>query len=355
MLRKIWLATWNCENQFPPDDMIRGFIPAEMQRGGMLAWPDVIAIGVQEGEPSHAQKRAAFGFQSSRPQWLSEHVAAMLNQYESIGSHHLAGSTKGPVNFQQLGILVRRGVTVSDLRFDDYRGSLSGKGGIVCSLSVDRRRIGIISAHLDASTADRRRENLNGLVCKVAKLQPGARGVTDLSTARVTLRSHFDAVFLMGDLNYRLKPPGTVLSPNALSELIASPDGLEQLWSLDTLNASLRSDSAWYGFEFPKPSPLFNPTYKREYRTRGPNNPSLVFARNRTAANARAAYFAHVDPAAFGRPLDIAKRGEYDLGWLDRVGWVSGHGAHVSCEQFVDFPELVLSDHTPVLMKIDLR
>lgn len=357
MLRKIWLATWNCENQFPPADLIAAFVPSAVNAESPLDRPDVIAIGVQEGVPSHGRITALFGRHSAPPQWISDHVAALLRDYDAVGSHHLAGTTKGPLNYQQLGLLVRRGVDISDLEFGDYRASFSGKGGVVCTFTLAGKRIGIMSAHLDSSSAALRKSNLIGLLQKAGSLLRGDRKRNFFQSRRNASAwpDDFDVLFLMGDLNYRLKPPGRPESANTLAAMIATDP--KRLWELDTLNAALTREPIWLGFQFPAPMPLFFPTYKREYRTRGPYNPSLLFAQQerKTPAAARAAYFSHINPATFDQPLDIAKRGEYDLGWLDRVGWRASSNGSVSCAAFVDFSTLVLSDHTPVLMKVDVR
>lgn len=160
----IWLMTWNCENQFPDDGMLRATIPAMIATTAPANRPDIIAIGLQEGMSSGPLGGAARGASmgghvgaavvlgiltagvanaigaavgaasraTSRFDWISERVADMLTaEYVHLGTQYMDGMTKGICNYQQLGIIAKRTISASvqGLTFVNAKAGIEGKGG----------------------------------------------------------------------------------------------------------------------------------------------------------------------------------------------------------------------------------
>ena len=58
----------------------------------------------------------------------------------------------------------------------------------------------------------------------------------------------------------------------------------------------------------------------------------------------------------FGSDSDIwnVEKEVYDMGWLDRIGYISSVGVNVQVKEYGPLP-IVVSDHLPVLMKCEVR
>lgn len=165
-----------------------------------------------------------------------------------------------------------------------------------------------------------------------------------------TLKQQYHYVFFGGDKNYRLAPPGGG-APAYLNDELAQyiVDGRDTLWAMDTLNQSDLVKAGRYAFTYPKPNPLFAPTYKLAYKGNKKFD-SINFARTPTKANALKAYFSGEDA---DDPAEIdEKRGQYNLGWLDRWGYLEKVAGTCTVLGYSSFPLAALSDHIPVLLKV---
>jgi hypothetical protein len=192
--------------------------------------------------------------------------------------------------------------------------------------------------------------------------------------------------FIMGDLNFRLIPPQT--------KVVGLPDANDDatVWAAVFLDSAKRTrlfenydgfrrDAAKYGqWNFPIPTenydsspgkqPVCFPTYQREYGEQdgkpadGSKAAAYVAAIKGKAAGDPGAvdaikhlFLEHPRKKGGNKPLWNEDREAWDMGWLDRIGYVIRNQSNsmnitnpaVSCW---DCFEMVQSDHTPVFLQL---
>lgn len=354
--KRFWLGTWNCENQAPdPAGHLGTFVTTPVTAAG-AAGPDLLFLGFQEvdtknfGEFPHERLAKAKGGRLG--------AAYTLPQGGTVSSQ---GMTKGTINHQALGMLVKNGAAVTEIESGQY-SHRGGKGGLFLTFKYEGHAFAVISAHLESKGAQHQNKEIDELMTKVA-----TRGKT------VSLK-RFHTVFIMGDLNYRIAgdqatAPSTARVADAASGLqvhayaganeviprtmlgedmaatILSAQGRRNLLRYDQLKDSALVKK--FGFQFPVPS-LANgdpsyPTYKREYKVK-PAVPNFI--NTRSIQRAMAAYC-----LPQGQDMETsAERGHaYEIGWLDRIGYIAQAApASVTVQ---DCEAVNLSDHSPVMMR----
>ncbi len=341
----IWIATWNCENQAPDDTMLGDFINNEVNALPVAQKPDFIVIALQEAVNI----------------WKGDFVSQRLaktkrlgNDYTHLASSWVMGITKGTKNYLQVGVLAKNGAVVTNNSTNSYREGMEGKGGAYVKFRSGNRSLGFIGAHLDSRNNTHRNSQIKGLLAKITGNDPAT--VTDQNLIHA-LVNQFDVLFFMGDLNYRLTAGGQInqgITVEQIVKKIATPAGRVQLWAQDTLpNSPL---VATYGFNFPALDHLL-PTYKREYTDKVPCT-TLSTLLGAQPINLGPSQQGFIEGCYFkGIRSDVAVpynvgRQAFDVGWLDRIGY-RDNGNHVqNAPTFHSYDNLVLSDHTPLLMKV---
>jgi endonuclease/exonuclease/phosphatase family metal-dependent hydrolase len=334
MVMRIWLGTWNVEQQFPDQSMLDSWFNT-----GRKLNPDLLAFGFQE-----ADRNGTF----------------TVSGYQPIREVTVNGRTKAHKNRQLLIVFQRNNwneVVPAKVHAGQWRKDLStpkkklkfwaeyGKGAaVVTLLSVEGSgcMYAICSAHLDSKSSPERINQINQI----------------LNQAKTTAGMEPEVLFFMGDLNYRLnaKPPIQAKQTTADNMIDAIAKNRPALLKLDSFNPQ----DFPAGFVFPDPcdgipkSAPYLPTYKRIYA-----GPAGVTAR--AAAGKLPSRDAVRDCFALKVKNNIVQVGEragqYDLGWLDRIGYKvsSSHSGQVTHLCSGSCPDLVLSDHTPVYSVFDVR
>jgi endonuclease/exonuclease/phosphatase family metal-dependent hydrolase len=390
---KIWMLTWNCENQAPKDRLFDQFCDELLPASEEAHWPDILVIALQEA--------ACY----SGRQFVTQKIAERFKKnYALLSSSSLMGTTKFPAKcFIHLGVLVRieEALTLNPLHggaFAPLKMSNQGsgeyrdgrfprcKGGAFAKVNYAGKNLGFIGAHLDGPA------KVTACNRQIQKLLQSISNSTDPDPAKIsTALNQFDALFFMGDLNYRLSADSK--KPMRVNDMVAAigqTTPRKSLWDYDTLNGKnilLTSPSPLvgpYSFMFPQFDVL--PTYKRYYEDRTINNPCLrLSSRMVTTAGdltpgvkvtatgtltsgvgnqqqitdnlgmLQACYFQGKTGIA---PAESTKRmGFYELGWLDRIGFRIKPGTTIAPNSimFKALDNIVLSDHTPIVMKITLN
>lgn len=311
---KVWLLTWNCANTKPSKDQLDQLIVSRVPGDK----PDMIVIGVQE---------------YPRQDRIPKKIEQSLKDYRFISENVVKGLSGGTwykfglngLNCQAVGALVKTGVRAeTSVKANGNRKY--GKGGVILGIKITKNKsefgLAFISAHLDSY--DKKEDDIKRIINAFPKRQ-------------------FDAVFMMGDLNYRLDPKGKTFTRTGICNMISNNPG-ELLNGHDELLSSSLVKEGPYQFEFPDPSARFPPTYK---------------IKSYTVGNHLLTYFGAKGAEEPNKKLKPKKkRTGIDIGWLDRIGWakkwagiLSGKG-EVAQEEFIGLHEVDMSDHAAVLMKV---
>lgn len=385
MAINIWLASWNCENQAPDNTMLNDFLVNDVNAAiNTPNAPDLIIIGLQEADITSTFNR----------EFVSDRLAKakrLGNNYRQISSAYTVGFTKGKKNYLQIGVLCRNNpnnqINITNIETGSYKDGTEGKGGAFVKFNYTDNNnnnpvsLGFINAHLDSKNATKRESQIRKLLIAITGLAPNAT-VTQINNA---LTQNFDAVFFMGDLNYRLKTfhdleqdlvfqtvknvgqikngihftaldsLGQNTRVNTMVPWIDKPNLRSELANLDSLYTSSLVDpnnQNGYGFTFPDAGHLL-PTYKRYYRDKTANNPCRLLANNPTAANIQGCYFNGLQASNLV-PYN-QNRQAFEIGWLDRIGYKARAQVQPILGQALLLESknnIVLSDHTPVFLKV---
>jgi len=335
---KIWLLTWNCELMAPSEQQLHDlFVDYYNHHEAMTSeledLPELIVIGLQEASKSNGK------FVAERLADKQDPQKSKLKNYRFLDHLDYSGRTKGKC-YQDLGVLVRSDVYDKAKNISKNKKStkwIGCKGGLILTIKFDGDvNLAFISAHLDAGT--KQESNIQKIIRQIKELAK---------------KGKFDAVFMMGDLNYRLAPKsGGILMKQTTNQDLANMilTQQDQLLQQDLLasKCSLVKQGNNPHFVFPKPDLPFFPTYKINYEeggyyTKSPEQrgrltktPSYKFFNNDQSVNLALQtycweevkvkvgkkkvrlpkYQKSDDPVAYNE-----KRKAFDVGWLDRIGW----------------------------------
>jgi len=407
---RIFICTWNCENQTPGDtDPKKTYSVEDFQTvtGVMNSYSplDIIVFAMQEvgNGPRFAQT-----------------LSQAFPNFHQVVATGLEGMTKPPKKcYTFIVVMVRDQTKVTDsdsqlARSFGRSAKMLGarkkptKGGAVARMVYDGLNMSFTSSHLDAGSTSKRLTHVAG----ITNAMKHGGGDPDLG-------------FFMGDLNYRLRSLPFAARIQDIVKMLLDDVGRRKLYQLDSFKSS-----DFPNWSFPDPEyangNLIMPTYKRVYKPHGYENPCLKMLRlwagrgannpltrlncalcysliktkqkrkgrsDRVRSNTElqtdlaqgnialskkgkvsAGKLSFLKPGgvlANSVPTDLSEQAAqlyfpddgfllttgaqteaYELGWLDRIGY-KNPGATVTVRAYRDLPEVVLSDHTPLFMVAD--
>lgn len=364
MATRIFLASWNLDNtMFRPNDL-----RALLNDPNPKAWDcDIVVVGLQEA----ANKAGRIDLFQLHDQCNR----SMASNYWSR-QHELFGHTKKYDNYQVLGVLVNPAgpgtvgpptswktatygepvVTSSPGKWLRHKtiGGEQGKGGVVAALNIHHggrtRCFAFTSAHLDSRNPVRQNTECDLLEQVRAGLNPAP-----------------DVSFVMGDLNYRLAlPPVLNGAPDPkfdrrldqVALKMCSALGRAQLFALDTLGTNCHF-ATQHGYTFAPPRryvdstayTYFAPTYKRK---KGADPPGYRALADQAVAEVKRAYGFATEKHGKVEYIQESRGGQFDAGWLDRIGYKDTFGATYNIVAADARHDLNVSDHVPVYMVIDV-
>lgn len=349
---RIWLGTWNVEQQFPSLQQLQDLVNDANGSPFAAATCDVIVMCFQECARQHAVPtiggHVAILHQTAMGQTKNQENCQALMAWEMARGvngtiNHIGGGGVNSVTERTFKRKVKfwaeygKGSASNILWF--HPNGAAAPWGIVIS-----------AAHLDSKSAAKRTVQVNNAVNAAPTVAHGA--------------GNWDVQFLLGDLNFRLdKTANHNLA--AFSTLVAT--NRRMLFGDD----SMRNDPVLGpagNWTFPDPvqgvpgpaAPLQLPTYKRIYKPAA----AAVVARNvagllatNPAANAqRVPQLFDLKTDSNGAVAEGGRDGQYDMGWLDRIGYRvrAGSGRTVTHVYSGSPAQLVLSDHAPVYSVFDI-
>ena len=315
--------------------------------------PDLIVIGLQEARPTSMFHKPSKSFA-----FVGEKIAAnlvrdyRLNNYRFLGRQSFRGVTKGMQVAKSLDptrsqlarqvievIASNQNITLSRTKYYQTK-FLTEKGFVFAEVQFNNKRLAFISTHLDSGTDVKKRRKM------AYKIREKLHDWNNNDP-------RYNALFLMGDMNYRLRRPAEWFGnvSEAESQLIieklyaraerqqlmrkdsfiANPDNPVSVGALRFDRGPAELDSLnmnWIPFH---PDAL--PTYKRSTKTdhkgyaawrrlRGPdswNNGSIphgmIYRDGRYDRDVALTVYLK------DRKLKVKRAGFYDFGWLDRIGF----------------------------------
>lgn len=351
---KIWLLTWNCGNTYPSDDHLNTLIIDRLCSCPDADRPDLVVIGAQEHKrrtPIHSRIPALLAGKPVNYRFLGECVV----NGESGG--HVLKLGLDRFNCQALGVLVGNEIQDTRILTSITATRKRGKGGIGLAVDIKKDenvfRFVFISAHLGSYNVpnDQREQDFQRIVRKVYSKREDI-----FSTGIDRYKVFADALFLMGDLNFRLRQSegSAVLSSDTSRwdiSIYISQGRYPELLEQDELRQSSLVDGV-NNVTFKFPEPAFPPTYKIKAGNANPaadpNRAMKTYFGRKKAKEPRK----HLKPKS-------KKRTGIDIGWLDRVGWAEScvqllDPAEVHVREFSALHEVIMSDHAPVLMKAEV-
>lgn len=357
---KVWLLTWNCGNTYPSNEHLNTLIIDRLLSCPPAGWPHLIVIGAQEHKrqtPIHSRIPAL--------------MAGRAPDFRLLGECVVEGHSGGKwykldtgANCQALGVLVRNDIQDIKILTSINATRKRGKGGI--GLGVDIKigdnvlKLVFISAHLGSydRPEDQRENDFLRILGEV-----GLKRRDLYTNSMEPVNAFADVIFLMGDLNFRLRQSemglGKLLTEMTNRGDIAnfiSQQAYSRLLEQDEIdNSSLVTGANGVAFEFPEPD--FPPTYKIKAGHQDPAQ-SQDRALNTYFGRKKAA-----EPWEYLKPKS-KKRSGIDIGWLDRIGWakswagwgdpLTNNPAEVYVREYNALHEVIMSDHVPVLMKVEV-
>jgi hypothetical protein len=420
----IFFASWNLDNTMPNPADFTSLLNGPGGGVPTAAQCDVLVLGLQEATDgpglidSSDQHTQAINHMGGFGRWSPAlppmqaagavaPVAPVVMPPHGAGTDRLRGSTKMIVNYQTLLVTVNVVAGAGGWRPIDTHvnhwgappppGGMNlgrhlrnlvnlgeqGKGGIVRSITLEangggmprpRKTLAFVTSHLDSRDAQTRNFQIHQVWTAVQGL-PGGIGT-------------LDAIFWMGDLNYRLAlgsnnntPPNDIPAVAPANAGAAAINTRSLAWLSGRLcNPALRQGlmtvrdtfvtqpspliaplaaypPGGYAFTFPDPGVgaglggnLFWPTYKRTKQAPAPVTPGGPGVNN-------AAYAAAIT-GSYGTKIKMKhgyqwigeseRAGEMDLGWLDRIGYRTLPGTNVQFNHYFARHDLNISDHVPV-------
>ncbi len=354
-MKSIMVFTWNLELDLPDEDALKACFVDFISALPDEQWPALICIGLQEAKSYSRTSSVFIGDKLVAPELLGGGKFKSC-PYKLLATTSFRGVTKkgqllGQKAQQAIQLLVR-GDLIKQVTAKSYqasKGLMSEKGFCGIDATLFGKRLNFISTHLDASSNKERAKDV--------------KAIEDDLKARIKRYGKYHAMFLMGDLNYRVQPfvadmqmDGSVrLSkdvPNDykplasdskyIIELMRDRSGRDMLMDLDTFLETDAFD------ELPYAWPKFHldclPTYKRGHKKS--HYKKIKSLKN--LMNDKGDYGTKNIPLLNQLYSDKGiikfkkKRGCWDFGWLDRIGYCVPESGHYkkgmgNIYQFLDY------------------
>jgi len=323
-MAKIFCLTWNQELELPKEGTL-----AEISNRVTHLDPDLIVIGLQEAATYATFKSKFLAHELRRDSYLGKNY----KKFEGSGS--FSGVTKkeqilGSKAHQAIQVMVRKNDVKTTATMTPYqKTSGSEKGFSLAEVNFMGKKLAFVSTHLAVKEKNRTKElaKISGVVSKIP----------------------YDALFLMGDLNYRLYNDKR---RDELLDACATQDGRAGLISSkhDSFNPEHFKDLS---LTFPAFHAVHSlPTYKRKKTSK-----------KGAADGIKKLVGGNVDKKAlediyFPNPLTEKDKKFWDFGWLDRIGYnllnglsLRGKAQDYTMEVWSDMP---YGDHAPVTLLLEI-
>ncbi|KAI9356202.1 SacI homology domain-containing protein [Zopfochytrium polystomum] len=241
---QIVLGTWNVNGKQPFGENVEPWFTSKFSSS-----PHLIILGIQELIELTAQQYVTADTEKLRATWEG-HLLTTVNQkasrkYVLLRSSHLIALAIF-VFVRQDCVDIVRNVELANCK-TGLGGMAGNKGGVAVSMLFYDTRFAFVTAHLAAG--EKAVEERNRDYWTITQ---------GLSFRGRKLHDH-DAIFWLGDFNYRVSLP-----TDEVRQRIDSGD-LAYLWPFDQLNAMRKRRQAFDGFS---EGPLeFDPTYKYDNGT----------------------------------------------------------------------------------------
>jgi len=302
-IKSILCVTWNLELQCPDDQALKesfvDFVNGKRVPPGPLPPPppSLIVIGLQEA--------SSYDY-SSAGTFIGNRLASrelLGNDYNLIATGKFKGMTKasqigGHKAQQVIQILARKGENASAKTGEHKEGKFwSEKGFCFARVTLAGRDLGFVSTHLGSDTDVAKKQREGAAILNFLKEQAGG-GKT------------FDALFMMGDLNFRISKQENDGDLQWVRESLATPEGRDNLRRYnDTFKPDIFKNLP---FIWPDFAPASLPTYKRKKDKSAHNKIRQLRGKIDAQNDLVRSTFEEVKS---DRP------GVWDLGWLDRIGY----------------------------------
>jgi hypothetical protein len=397
-------ATWNMENQEPSNPQIVQFCNALLKKPfqnpnpDFQNAPDFAVIGLQEAVPVNEDFEKGDLVSQLCVQSSAGRMENIMWWGEAVRGPLIKGTTKPPEPCcQHIGIMRRanspwsvRNIVGKDKRKEKVPlvgGLLGGvglgseKGAVALVVDIEDPssheciRLVFVSTHLDAGKGQKK--ELEEYLAWSDTLATKGGSINRSVGSPIPANQVSNIGFIMGDLNFRLIEPQTqapdlpdqnsddafwadvLLNPAKRGRLFQDYDGLQR--------------NAYGQLRFPVPAenydspagqhPVCFPTYQRFYddsqqaatyvaniKGKGAGDPGAIVA-------IKHLFVEHWNKDGGIKPLWNEDREAWDMGWLDRIGYVirePSNSKKITCQAVScwDCFEMVQSDHTPVFMQL---
>ncbi len=333
--------TWNLELDQPKDAVLDKCFVEFLSNQPKIQRPEMIVIGLQE-----TASYTVFGNTFIGHKLAGKKLLGGINfedPYELVETVSFKGVTsKGQIISkkaqQAIQVLVRKSakdkIKVAPLK--KSRGFFSEKGFVGVDVEFFGKRLNFISTHLDAKTEAHRLKDCETIIDTLHELSG---------------KGAYDGLWLMGDLNFRIPPFDATFDINGkvslkhvdpedytpkptdsryMIDLLRSRDGRKMLMAHD----SFHKTEAFKGMPYvwPKFHPDSLPTYKRKHKSKHYKliqKLEDVIDKDGKIAQTRLPEIQNLFTSK-GVVKFKKKRGQWDMGWLDRIGYAVGVDGHHS-------------------------
>jgi hypothetical protein len=412
-------ATWNTENKSPDNQAIINFYKALWKQRNLNA-PDFVVIGLQETVPDEQTKewvadlclRTGGWSDIKQPDMKSSNkppdMKPIMDGGKAVKGPSIMGKTKPlePFCYQHIGIMQRTDSPwqVLQVKEDRYlRGLTSEKGALALVVDISSSSsptstsstssTSSASSSASSSSSSSSLSSSSSHKCirlvfvsthvspkgqekELTEYFTWANGLAREGSITTSDGDVFEAKnvanirFIMGDLNFRLFPnqnapqdeglPGRDDTSDTWADALLSPPKRDLLFKhYDALeNAAHRNypnllPNKW---SFPRPNTndgahICFPTYKRQKGKQAEGYVKIINEGSGDKAEAIKQLYNLTNKKFFDDDREA-----WNIGWLDRIGYISDAGQNVlkfnsvaSCWAWFD---VVASDHTPVFLRL---
>jgi hypothetical protein len=396
-------ATWNMENQEPSNAQIVQFCngllkkPFQNPNPDFQNAPDFAVIGLQEAVPYQKNFKEGDLVSQMCVRASAGRMDNVMWRGKAVRGPLIVGTTKpGTTCCQHIGIMRRADSPWSirnivwhpeDVPLLSSFGLGSEKGAVALVVDIEHTanheclRLVFVSTHLDATKGQK--EELTRYLQWSDTLAKQSGSISRTVGQAIPADQVSNIGFIMGDLNFRLIPPKKPVT--GLPDETTDPDS----WAGVLLDAPKRAqlfqhydgfkhDVDYGQWQFPTPRENYDspagqsvcfPTYQRFYADSQQAATYVANIKGKGAGDPVAKdaikhlFLEHPKKKGDGfKPLWNNERKAWDMGWLDRIGYVIRKASNGNKITYQPHPvqafscwdsfEMVQSDHTPVFLQL---